>query len=92
MAGIVEQPHDALAEENLFALYSQACALWNELYWADLRMTADDMAEILDEIRDVGDRLEALRPAILDRAGRNPEELARLEAVCRGEIDPAPEG
>jgi hypothetical protein len=69
---VVDQAHDVLLDETIFQLYPSAFNAWAEFGEWNIWLTPQDAGEVLDEIREIGERLEALRPAIVDRAGRNP--------------------
>jgi hypothetical protein len=69
---VVDQAHDVLLDETIFQLYPSAFNAWAEFGECSIWLTPQDAGEVLDEIREIGERLEALRPAIVDRAGRNP--------------------
>lgn len=90
MAGIVDQAHDVLLDETLFELYQSACSAWAEFGEWNICLTPEDAGEVLDEIRGLGERLEALRPAIVDCASRNPAYREWLHAIARREIEPPP--
>lgn len=83
---VVDQAHDVLLDETIFQLYQSACNAWAEFGEWNIWLTPQDAGEVLDEIREIGERLEALRPGIVDRAGRNPAYREWLQALARREI------
>lgn len=88
-ASVAQHAADVLAEEEMWTLYDEARGAWADLCEIDL--DPEDTIERLDVLSAVHERLQALRPAILDSATRAPERrtairrIGNLPAEERGE-------
>ena len=80
MSTIAEHAADVLITEEIWTLHDEARVAWGDLAECDL--APPDALLALDCLHAVHDRLEALRPAILENATRQPERHALLKRLA----------
>ncbi len=85
---VVDAAQDVLTLRALLDLHDRAVPLWGEL--AEDEPDQLRALELLDELRDLHGRVEAMRPAVLDLASRAPERQAALDRLVESQ-DYSPE-